>query len=79
MSVGPWQVVIIVLVALMVFGGKGLPTLGRQLGRGFRQLRRVARGDSAHTAKGTDWVATAGQVTRVAKQVRKATKLGRLL
>ena len=77
MSVGPWQVVVIVLVALLLFGGKQLPALGRHLGRGVRQVKR-ATGLGPRSGQQTDWVAAAGEVRRMAKQVRKATKVGRL-
>jgi sec-independent protein translocase protein TatA len=75
MSVGPWQIVIIVLVAVLVFGGKQLPRLGRQLGRGLGQLRRATRGGS--DGEQPNWVAAVGEVRKVAKTVRKVSKMGR--
>ena len=37
--VGPWQVVIIALVILLLFGGKKIPELMRGLGKGMKSFR----------------------------------------
>lgn len=42
-NIGPLELVIILAVALMVFGPSKLPELGRALGRGVREFRRAAR------------------------------------
>ena len=36
---GHWEVVIIILVILLLFGGRKLPELGRGLARGLRSFR----------------------------------------
>ena len=36
--VGPWQIVLVVLVVLLLFGGKKIPELARGLGRGIREF-----------------------------------------
>ena len=41
-GLGIWEVVIIVVVALMVLGPERLPKVARQLGRVTRELRRAA-------------------------------------
>jgi len=38
-SVGPWEIVAILAVALLMFGGKKLPELARGLGKGLRQFK----------------------------------------
>jgi len=38
-SVGPWEIALIVLVLLLVFGPKRLPGIGRSLGRGLREFK----------------------------------------
>ena len=35
------EIVILLLIALLVFGGKGLPEAGRSIGKGLREFRRV--------------------------------------
>ena len=37
--VGPWQVVIIALVILLLFGGKKIPELMKGLGQGVRSFK----------------------------------------
>ncbi len=39
MNIGPLEVVIVVLVLLLIFGGRRIPELGRALGTGFHDLR----------------------------------------
>ena len=41
MSLGPWEIVIIVLVIIIVFGGKRIPELARELGRGLKEFRKT--------------------------------------
>jgi sec-independent protein translocase protein TatA len=38
-GVGPLEVLILLLVALLVFGPKRLPEMGRSLGRGMREFK----------------------------------------
>ena len=38
-NVGPLEIVIVLIIALVVFGPKRLPELGRSLGRGIREFR----------------------------------------
>jgi sec-independent protein translocase protein TatA len=40
-QLGPAEVLVILVVALMVFGPKRLPEVGRQVGRGLRELRKL--------------------------------------
>lgn len=37
--VGPWQIVIIALVILLLFGGKKIPELMKGLGKGVRSFK----------------------------------------
>lgn len=41
MNVGPAEVLVILVVALIVFGPKRLPEVGRQIGSAMRELRRM--------------------------------------
>jgi sec-independent protein translocase protein TatA len=41
MSVGPAEILIILVVALVVFGPQRLPEVGRQVGSALRELRRM--------------------------------------
>ena len=37
--IGPWQIVLVVLVVLLLFGGKKIPELMRGLGKGVREFK----------------------------------------
>jgi TatA/E family protein of Tat protein translocase len=39
-QIGPAEIIVILLVGMLVFGPKRLPEIGRQVGRGMRELRR---------------------------------------
>jgi sec-independent protein translocase protein TatA len=39
-QIGPAEILVILLVGMLVFGPKRLPEIGRQVGRGMRELRR---------------------------------------
>lgn len=56
MNVGPVEIVIVLVLALLVFGPKQLPQMGRTLGRGVREFRHAA--DTARTELGLDDVTT---------------------
>ncbi|MBN2173683.1 MAG: twin-arginine translocase TatA/TatE family subunit [Bacteroidales bacterium] len=44
--IGPWQIVLIVLVVLLLFGGKKIPELMRGLGKGVREFKDGINPDS---------------------------------
>jgi sec-independent protein translocase protein TatA len=37
--IGPWELVILLLVVLLVFGPKRLPEMGRSLGKSMREFK----------------------------------------
>ncbi len=44
-NVGPLEIAIVVIIALLVFGPKRLPELGRSLGKGIREFKGSITGD----------------------------------
>lgn len=44
-NVGPFELAIVLIIALIVFGPKRLPELGRSLGRGIREFRGSVSGE----------------------------------
>ncbi|MFN5912722.1 MAG: twin-arginine translocase TatA/TatE family subunit [Bacteroidota bacterium] len=43
---GPWQVVIILAVVLLLFGGKKIPELMKGLGKGVKEFKDASKGTS---------------------------------
>ncbi len=44
-NVGPLEIALVLIIALIVFGPKRLPELGRSLGRGIREFRGSLGGE----------------------------------
>ncbi|NJB71488.1 sec-independent protein translocase protein TatA [Saonia flava] len=41
--IGPWQIAIIVMVILLLFGGKKIPELMRGLGSGIKEFKDASK------------------------------------
>ena len=48
--IGIWQIVLIVIVVLLLFGGKKIPELMKGLGKGVRSLKEGMNGEDANKA-----------------------------
>jgi sec-independent protein translocase protein TatA len=46
-SIGPLELVVVLVIALIVLGPKKLPEVGRSVGRGMREFKESLSGDSA--------------------------------
>jgi sec-independent protein translocase protein TatA len=44
-NIGPLEIGIVLVIALIIFGPKRLPELGNSLGRGIREFRSTISGD----------------------------------
>lgn len=44
-GIGIWELLILLLVLLLVFGPKRLPEMGRQLGKGMREFKDSVTGN----------------------------------
>ncbi|MCK5465360.1 MAG: twin-arginine translocase TatA/TatE family subunit [Bacteroidales bacterium] len=42
---GPWQIVLIVMVVLLLFGGRKIPELMRGLGQGMKEFKKATSDD----------------------------------
>jgi sec-independent protein translocase protein TatA len=49
-NIGPVELGIVLVIALIVFGPKKLPELGRSMGRGMREFKGSLSGDAAENA-----------------------------
>ncbi len=42
---GPWEIVIIVLVIVLIFGGRKIPELMKGLGQGMKEFKKATKDD----------------------------------
>jgi sec-independent protein translocase protein TatA len=48
-NVGPWEIILLVVVLLLVFGSRRLPEIGRSVGKGMREFKNSVTGkDDQH-------------------------------
>jgi sec-independent protein translocase protein TatA len=53
-TIGPGEIAIVLVIALLIFGPKKLPELGKGLGRGMRDFKRAVTGDDEDERKSED-------------------------
>jgi sec-independent protein translocase protein TatA len=46
LAIGPWQIVLVVLVVLLLFGGRKIPELMRGLGSGIKEFKDASKEDT---------------------------------
>jgi len=47
--IGPWEIAILLVIVLLVFGPKRLPEMGRSLGKGMREFKNSITGRDEDT------------------------------
>ena len=50
-SLGPWELLLILVIVLLIFGVGRVSKIGRELGEGIREFRTGLRGDEEKEAK----------------------------
>lgn len=43
LAIGPWQIALIVVIVLLLFGGKKIPELMRGLGSGIKEFKDASK------------------------------------
>ena len=56
MNLGPWEIVLIILFVIILFGGKKLPELARGLGLGLKEFKKATREIKDEVQNATDEV-----------------------
>ena len=54
LAIGPWQIVLIVVIVLLLFGGKKIPELMRGLGSGIKEFKDASKEDTEDNNQVTD-------------------------
>ena len=44
-NIGPLEIIVVLIIALVVFGPKRLPELGNSLGKGIREFKETVTGE----------------------------------
>ncbi len=75
LNVGPPEFILIFVIALVVVGPQRLPELGRMIGRGMRELRKMQDEvrDLVNTGMGEDFKQTAAELKKTATELKSAT------
>ncbi len=48
---GPWQIVLVIVVVILLFGGKKIPELMKGLGSGIKEFKNAAKDDQPANSK----------------------------
>ena len=41
MGLGPWEILLVILAIILIFGGKKIPELARGLGQGLKEFKKA--------------------------------------
>ncbi|MBS1889630.1 MAG: twin-arginine translocase TatA/TatE family subunit [Actinobacteria bacterium] len=62
-NIGPLEIIIVLIIALIVFGPKRLPELGNSLGKGIREFKESVTGENKDDGNDADVKAIAASQT----------------
>ncbi|MBZ0327496.1 MAG: twin-arginine translocase TatA/TatE family subunit [Altibacter sp.] len=51
LAIGPWQIALIVVIVLLLFGGRKIPELMRGLGSGIKEFKDASKEDKKEDKK----------------------------
>jgi sec-independent protein translocase protein TatA len=72
-SIGPLEIILVIVVLLVIFGPKRLPSLGKSLGTGMREFKESVTGeDKQETDAAGRPVLAQGQEAQAAAQAPQA-------
>jgi sec-independent protein translocase protein TatA len=78
--IGPWEIILILVIVLIIFGAGKLPQVGSALGKGIRSFKRGVSGDEdadeeeAEEEKAPKRAAVSRTTTRKRTTARKTVK-----
>ena len=50
-NIGPWELLIILFIVVLIFGAGKIPQLGKSLGEGIRNFQASIKGDKKDSTK----------------------------
>tara|TARA_B100000470_G_scaffold189608_1_gene156043 strand:- start:115 stop:309 length:195 start_codon:yes stop_codon:yes gene_type:complete len=54
LAIGPWQVVLVAVVILLLFGGKKIPELMKGLGSGIKEFKKGVKEEDESSGDSSD-------------------------
>ena len=51
LAIGPWQIVLLVVLVVLLFGGRKIPELMRGLGTGIKEFKDASKEDDSGKEK----------------------------
>lgn len=73
-GIGIWELLILLLVLLLVFGPKRLPEMGRQLGKGMREFKDSVSGKESDEVDIVDELAELPETTTTTASTAKTAE-----
>ena len=72
-NIGPLEIIVVLIIALIVFGPKRLPELGNSLGKGIREFKDSVTGDHRDDDSQEEAAKAIGAPQATTTQVKPAT------
>lgn len=72
--IGPWQIAVIVILILLLFGGKKIPELMRGFGRGMKEFKDAINKDYSAETKNETTASSTPTPTADNKPTNETTK-----
>lgn len=75
LNIGPPELILIFVIALVIVGPQRLPELGRTIGKGLREFRKMQDEvkDLVNTGMGDDFKQTTAELKKTAADLKSAT------
>ena len=75
LNIGPPELILIFVIALVIVGPQRLPELGRTIGKGLREFRKMQDEvkDLVNTGMGDDFKQTTAELKKTATDLKSAT------
>ena len=62
--IGPWEIALILVIILIIFGVGRLPQVGGAIGKGLRSFRKAQRGEEEEEEEEEEPIKTKAKVTK---------------
>ena len=75
-GLGPWEIILILAVVLVLFGAKKLPELAKGMGQGIKEFKKASRGvnDELERAMDDTPTYTPPQATQITEETTETSK-----